>query len=190
MGAWKASVHDRRAATEHSCAQWIPDDCYRASLVMHTDAASLSDFLTLLQRMCLCVYAQLWMDRVRAMNNKTSLPFNASISSYIGCVQQVYPRMTRQLPIACISGFPVVAYLPRLAQLCLAQLPIACISGFPSYMLQKKDRIKNFVWGPRAGIIFFISNQTKKLPKFAQTCLDSNNKEQTTKKTCLYLPRL
>ena len=68
------------------CAQWIADDCYRASLVMHTDAASLSDFLTLLQRMCLCVYAQLWMDRVRAMNNKTSLPFNASISSYIGCV--------------------------------------------------------------------------------------------------------
>ena len=36
------------------CAQWIADDCYRASLVMHTDAASLNHFLTLLQRMCLC----------------------------------------------------------------------------------------------------------------------------------------
>ena len=30
------------------------DDCYRASLAMHTDAAFLSDFVTLLQSMCLC----------------------------------------------------------------------------------------------------------------------------------------
>ena len=30
------------------------DDCYRASLAMHTDAASLINFATLLQRMCLC----------------------------------------------------------------------------------------------------------------------------------------
>ena len=30
------------------------DDCYRASLALHTDAASLSDIVTLLQSMCLC----------------------------------------------------------------------------------------------------------------------------------------
>ena len=33
---------------------------------MHTDAASLSDFDTLLHSMCLCAQAQLWMDRVLA----------------------------------------------------------------------------------------------------------------------------
>ena len=30
------------------------DDCYRASLAMHTDAASLSDLVTLLHSMSLC----------------------------------------------------------------------------------------------------------------------------------------
>ena len=36
---------------------------------MHTDAASLSDFVTLLQSMCLCALAQLWMDRAHALQH-------------------------------------------------------------------------------------------------------------------------
>ena len=35
-----------------------------------------------------------------------------------------------QIPIACISGFAVVAYLPRLAFTSLAERPIASLSGF------------------------------------------------------------
>ena len=39
---------------------------------MHTDAASLSDFVTLLQSACLCAWAQLWMDRVHALQRVKS----------------------------------------------------------------------------------------------------------------------
>ena len=37
----------------------------------------------------------------------------------------MYMYMCMCMPIAVIPGFPVAAYLPRLALTCLAQLPIA-----------------------------------------------------------------
>ena len=37
-----------RDAMEHAFSVFSNDDCYRASLAMHTDAASLSDFFALL----------------------------------------------------------------------------------------------------------------------------------------------
>ena len=55
--------------TEPAAGIFCCFDCSRASLAMHTDAASLSDFVTLLQSACLCAWAQLWMDRVHALQH-------------------------------------------------------------------------------------------------------------------------
>ena len=53
--------------TEPAAGIFCCFDCSRASLAMHTDAASLSDFVTLLQSACLCAFhtkneqAHLWI---------------------------------------------------------------------------------------------------------------------------------
>ena len=57
-------------ATEHAFSVLCNDDCYRASLAMHSDAASLRDFVTLVQIMRLCTQAELRMDRVHGSSKK------------------------------------------------------------------------------------------------------------------------
>ena len=107
--------------TEPAAGIFCCFDCSRASLAMHTDAASLSDFVTLLQfvtvdesRPCLAAFhtkneqAHLWI--------------------------LIYVCMHIPQTSAAISGLLVAVWVPA-----------------------RQILHRNIVWGPRAGIITFLS---------------------------------
>ena len=83
--------------------------CYRASLATHTDAASLSDFVTVLHSMCLCAYAQLWMDRVRA---SSAIVLCAAVTASVSAVQRA-PSTRRATTISMTSATRLPAKYKR-----------------------------------------------------------------------------